>query len=81
MNRMKIIVFEKRELYFEIWIWISRISFLGLYLKEEGDYNYIWIIENSPIHFPYFFILVRGITNTIIYLKHVIDCLTFCRDN
>lgn len=46
--------YEKGEFYFDNWIWISRICFMSAYLKERGDYNYTWMIENdtSGIHFP-----------------------------
>ena len=45
---------EQSDLYFEEAYWICRICFLSPYLKEEGDYNYGWMIENntSEIHFP-----------------------------
>ena len=34
-------------------ILISRIFFMGPYLKEEGDYDFIWMNENGiGLHFP-----------------------------
>ena len=45
---------EKSDIYFDDWILISRICFIIPYLAQEGDYNYIWMIEynSSGIHFP-----------------------------
>ena len=45
---------EASDFVFEDGTWISRIFFLGPFLKDETNNNYAWLIENNGtgIYFP-----------------------------
>ena len=38
--------YEKSDFLFDERIPINRISWMGPYLQEEGDYKYSWLVEN-----------------------------------
>ena len=46
--------YEKSEFLFDERIPINRMSWIGPYLQEEGDYKYLWLGENleEGIHHP-----------------------------
>ena len=46
--------YEKSEFLLDDRIPINRMSWIGLYLQEKGDYRYSWLVENleEGIHYP-----------------------------
>ena len=49
--------FLKSEYLFDGLVYIYRLSWVGPYLQEHGDYKYSWLIENlgKNLHHPSFF--------------------------